>query len=394
MTMKPHKIWFISSYVPRMCGIATFTDNLMDAIKAADQRSEFLVCAMDDDGGYDYPDAVKCVIRQEESGDYSKAAELINASDADVVCIQHEFGIFGGFNGRKLLDLLQSLNKPVVLTLHTVPIHQTEPFVIVPKRFRSRKKLLQQIFRQVRIITVMTETAREYLIHHYQVSPDQVVVIPHGAPVLTEVGKSGYRRAKEAIGFEKNDFVISSFGLISPKKGLEYVIRALPAIIKQNPEVSVKYLIAGRMHPKKSDEYLTGLKQLAKDRGVADRVVFDNRYLTFEEIYRYLANTDIYITPYYAKEQVSSGTLSYALAAGCCVVSTPYIFASELVKRFGIGELIEFRDEQSIKRVVGRLVAQPELVKQYRQNAEKFGSNIHWPQIGQRFLDVFDQLAR
>jgi polysaccharide biosynthesis protein PslF len=387
------KIIFISSYIPRECGIATYTNNLIKAIKSADPNVRASVIAMNDDK-YNYPKEVIASISQNNDGDYLKAAELINNSDCDVVSVQHEFGIYGGFNGNKLLFLLKHLKKPVVITLHTVSINLDEPVRIRAKRYKSRNKLSGKMFAYVDGISVMTETAKSYLEKNVKNSLNKTYVVPHGAERVSSVQIEKDQKKKETLGFKKNDFVISTFGLITPKKGLEYMIMALPEIIKNNPKLSIKYAILGKTHPKKSRKYMHYLVKLSKKLKLENNVFFYPYYLKFDAIYRDLANTNIYITPYYSKEQASSGTLSYAIEAGKCIVSTPYVFAQDVVKNYKVGELVKFKDSKSISLAINKLIQNPDLIKKYSANAKVLGRQIEWPKIGQKFIDLFSKSIR
>lgn len=389
---KIKKIWFVATYVPMECGIATYTKNLIDAIHSADSDVVCNVAVMKDEKDYKFPSDVKLVINQNKDEDYVKAAEAINASDADLVSIQHEYGIFGGFNGRKLLLFLKNLKKPVFMTLHTVSIAADKPFKIVPKRHKSRMKLMKKISRYVDGFTVMTQGAKEYLVSKQNIPARKINVIPHGAPVITEEEKQNYRKLKTKLGFGPDDFVITTFGLISPKKGLQYVVQSLPKIIQDNPDKKIKYLIAGKTHPKQSPLYMESLKNMVEKLAIKQNVVFDSRYLDADEIYRYLVNSDIYITPYFVKEQASSGTLSYAIACGCCIISTPYVFAKDFVSRNKTGELVKFRDANSISAAVNKLIDNPKLAAKYQKISAELGKKIFWPKIGRSFLEAFKKV--
>ncbi len=389
---KPLKICFISTYIPRECGIATYTNNLIGAIRKADQKVKMSVIAMNDKD-YDYPGRVKLTINEKDNKDYKKAADYINKRNFDVVSLQHEFGIFGGFNGNKIYYLLKNLEKPVIMTMHTVPICLTAPYSIKAKRYKSRSKLLKKILPYISAITVMTETAKKFIAQEFNYPANRIYLIPHGAPDIPNSQIKSYQEEKSRLGFNKNDFIISTFGLISPKKGLEYVIHALPKIIKANPEKSIKYAILGKTHPKKPKTYIRSLINLSKKLGLENNVIFDRRYLKYSEIYRYLSNTDIYITPYYSKEQASSGTLSYAISTGRCVVSTPYIFAQDIIKNHKIGELVEFKDQSSIEKAINHLIQNPKLISQYEKNSRDVGNNIEWTKIGRKFIEAFKNQA-
>ncbi len=386
--MNKNKIIFVSTFPPRECGIATYTESIIDSIRKNHTDIECEVVAINNGKNLKYPKIVKKTIEQEDDRSYVAAAKFINESDAAVVSVQHEFWIYGGFNGKKILSLLKNIKKPVVLTLHSVPISSERPFKIVPDRFKSRTKLLKEIFLYVSAVVVLTDSAKEYLCKKFSLESDKVFVLPHGAPALFEKDLLRYRKEKESLGLNKDDFVLTSFGLISPKKGLEYVIKALPGIISKNPNLPIKYIIAGQMRPNKSEKYLLYLKQLTKKLNLEKNVIFDNRYLTVEEIFRYLANTDIYITPYYKKEQSSSGTLSYALAAGCCIVSTPYFFARDLIEKHGVGKLVDFKDFSSIAKVVNSLSFNRSKIFDYQKKSYELGQSIEFSKVVDNFISI------
>ena len=386
---KIKNICFISSYVPRQCGIATYTEDVIGALHANDASLVCNVIAMNDGQKYDYPKNVIGGIKQNEPESYIKAAKKLNESDCDLVSIQHEFGIFGGFNGRFILNFLKAIKKPVSLTLHTVPISMQKPFRIKPKKQKSRTKLFKEMFKYVDLITVMTESAKQFLEREFDLTSVKVEVIQHGAPEITDEQKRIFESRKEKLGFKKEDFIITTFGLISPKKGLEYVVKAMPKIIANNPGRQIKYIIAGRTHPKQPPKYMLMLKELVKKYSLENSVVFETRYLSDEDIYQFLSISDLYLTPYYGKEQASSGTLSYAIACGCCVISTPYIFAKDLLEKHKVGKLVEFKSASSIAKAVNELIKNPAEIKSCQETSEAMGKNIFWPKIGKKFLNSF-----
>ncbi len=386
---RPPTIGFVSTYLPKECGIATFTDNLMNAIRSVDKAIRFQIVAISDKK-YKYSDVVKFSINQNNNQDYIKAAKFINNSDIDVVVLQHEFNIFGGFNGNKILYLLKHLKKPVAMIMHTVPIFQTKPFKIIPKRYKTRTALLKKIFTYVDKISVMNNIAKDYLEKKLNFT-GEIAVIPHGAPPLTANEIRLYKKKKYILeGINKHDLIISTFGLIRPRKGLEYVIKAMPKIIINNPHV--KYLILGRYHTKYPKEYFDNLILLVKKLKLEKNIFFISRFLSEQEIYEYLVNTDVYITPYYAKEQVSSGSLSYAIAAGCCVVSTPYIYALDLINNHHVGEFIKFKSSRSIIKVVNNLINQPEKITRYQQASLDLAKSIYWPRTANNYLIFLSKL--
>lgn len=393
MRKKDITIGFISTYPPRECGIATYTQNLIVSIQKNNPKIGVKVIAINDQGKLKYPNEVVFSISQQDTRDYIKAAKFINQSDIDIISLQHEYGIFGGFNGKKILYLLKYLKKPVVITVHSVPILQKQPFSFTPKRYKSRTKLLKEMFKYAKYLTVMNSLTKDYIQKHYNFK-GKVKVIFHGVPEILKNELESYRREKNELGFDRDDFVISSYGLITPPKGIEYVIKSIPSIIKNNPNKKIKYLIAGRIHPKFSRSYLLELKDIARKNNLQDNVIFDSRYLTFKEIYKYLANTDIFVTPYYKNlsNLSSSGTLSYALALGCCVVSTPYIYARDLISKYNVGEFIKFKDTESIKKVITKLINNPKRLSFYQHNAFLLSRKMVWSKVAEDFTNLFHNI--
>jgi glycosyltransferase involved in cell wall biosynthesis len=389
------KIIFVSSHLPRECGIATYTDSLSKAIKASGKDVQMEYFALNDKPGYKYPPNVIGEIDAKDPESYRKAAQELNASDADLISIQHEFGIYGGFNGKYLLELVSNLTKPTQITLHTVPIHQEKPFKINPKYYKFRTKLLRKAFKYVDGIFVMTETAQKYLEKHFKDARGKVSIVRHGAPEITVKMLEQFRSEKSKIGINPGERIITTFGLIAPRKGLEFAIKAVAKTVKLNPTERIKYLIAGRIHPYKPVEYLNFLKEVARKNGIEKNVVFDTRFLPDQDVYRYLANTDIYVTPYFRREQASSGSLSYAIAAGCCVVSTPYVFARDLLLNNKVGLLADFKSSSSLAKDFDLLIKNPKMIERFKQNSLKFGQSIAWPKIGGIFVEnCLDVLKR
>lgn len=384
------KVAFVSTFPPRECGIATYTQDLITGLKEK-YKDNFLynVYAICDKENYHFASEVAMEIRKNYLGDYSKAAEQINRSDVDVVSLQHEFNIFGGYNGENILAFLKALKKPVLMTMHTVPIYFKKPYLLIPKRYKTRTKLLGEIFKYVDTVSVMTETSKTYLSKTFSLSGGKVVIIPHGAS-----GKEHFYNANLlADATDRKKFIIFTFGLISPSKGLEYVIKSLPKLIKDNPKKEIRYIVAGTVHPDKPKEYFIYLKHLVQELGLEKNVEFDNRYLEEKDIYSYLKKCDVFITPYYRKEQASSGTLSYALSAGCCIVSTPYVFAQDAILRHHVGELVKFKNSQSIELVLNELIKNPEKVRYYKKKASHFGKKISWGEVAKNYYDTFDELT-
>lgn len=324
------KIAFIGTYPPRECGIGTFTKNLFDSMVGesamADDARGFVV-AIDDNGlQYDYPKEVKLSIRQEEQTDYLEAANVTNLSGADVCILEHEFGIFGGQNGIYVLPLLYRLKIPLVVTLHTVL--KTPSY--------NQKAVIVEICKIAQSIVVMSQTAVDMLSEVYQVPVGKIVQIAHGVPDI----QFDQLLAKKEFKLSSKH-VLLTFGFIGRNKGIETVLKALPAVVKKYPQLV--YIVLGKTHPNvirhAGEEYRVHLAGMVKQLGIEKHVVFLNEFVSQSELFKYLSASDIYITPYTSEAQITSGTLSYAIGAGNAVISTPYWHAAELL-RDGRGRLL------------------------------------------------------
>jgi glycosyltransferase involved in cell wall biosynthesis len=382
------RIVFVASAMPRRCGIATFTGDLVQAVKTADPSSRTSQVAIDEpNAARAYGPEVRWRVRQEDWRNYRDAALAINATNADIVNIQHEFGLYGlwhdGIYEDHLAVFLEHLTKPSVVTLHTVP-PKPEPWMRDAVRAASDKSDL---------IVVMAHTAAQLLHDAYGITK-QPAVIEHGMPAIEPRGR---HRLKRQLGVEDRP-IISTFGLVDPRKGLEYVIEALPAIVAAHP--TVLYLIVGQTHPelqkKEGETYRNSLVQVAKRLGVSDQVKFANEYLTQRQIVDYLLATDVYVTPYLDPNQITSGTLAYALGAGKAIVSTPYLHAREVLSQ-DRGILVPFRDADAIADAVTRLLSDPIEKRRLEQRAYEYGKEMAWPAIGRRVValmrDVLDARA-
>ena len=328
------KIAFISSFPPRKCGIATFTSDMIRNIKrTAKDDFEPLVVAMRSDGELKYAEPVKFEIRQKVKNDYICAADYINFSHVDVVSVQHEFGLFGGDGGSYLNLLLKRLSAPIITTLHTVLDAPDESYL---------KSLVDVCNASYKVIT-MNECGVTMLEDIYGVKRKKLQLVPHGIPDLPFVDNNYY---KHKFGMEGRRTILT-FGLLSKNKGIEVMLKAMPAIIEAEP--SVLYVILGMTHPSvlKNDgeSYRFMLRQMVKELGLQNHVIFHNRFVGDEELSNFLCAADIYVTPYLKREQLTSGTLSFAVGTGKAVVSTPYWAALELLAK-GPGKLVRFCDSQ------------------------------------------------
>lgn len=370
------KLAYIGTYPPRECGIGTFTQNLADAMLTNDKRvDDILIVAMNDHNQkYPYPPEVKLGIDQEQQSDYIEAAKFINESGADACILEHEFGIYGGLSGVYLLSLLHRLNMPLISTLHT--ILETPSY--------NEKAILKEICRMSDKVIVMSRKAIHFLIDIYDVPEDKIVLIEHGVP---DIHFDKQQSRIELKLTEKK--LLLTFGFIGRNKGIETVIKALPKIIKKHPEVL--YIVLGKTHPNvlrdAGEEYREYLEMLIKTLKVSKNVLLLNEFVDETELFKYLAACDIYITPYLSVAQITSGTLSYAMGAGCAIVSTPYWHAAELLAD-NKGRLFDFGDFDSLSKVLNELLDKPETLKQIQKKASKYGQDITWPKIGQKYSEL------
>ena len=388
------RIAFVSTYPPRRCGIATFTSDLIHAIREADPSTRARIAAIDERNSVRaYGSEVRWRIRQGSPMPYRAAARAINRSNADVVCVQHEFGLYGLWKGGgwvgdhwiegtyedHLTPFLDELEKPALVTLHTV----------LPEPSPAVREAVRSIADSAHGLTVMAETAVDILRDVYGIA-ERPIVIPHGMPHIEPIGR---RRLKAKLGLDHRQ-IVSTFGLVGPGKGLEYVIEAMPAVVARHPDAL--YLIAGQTHPEllkqRGEEYRNRLTALVEELGLTDNVVFVNQYLEQKDIIDYLLATDVYVTPYLDPNQITSGTLSYALGAGKAVVSTPYLHAKEaLADERGL--LVDFQAADQIADAVNTVLDDPKLKARLEKNAYRYANEATWPKTGARFLDVMRELV-
>ncbi|MCH9003396.1 MAG: glycosyltransferase family 4 protein [Planctomycetes bacterium] len=380
---KQNSILLIGSYVPRQCGIATFTHDLatsvaehVHGVPLKSAPSVGIVAMNDLDDTYAYGPEVLVQIGQHRREDYRTAAEILNTSRVDVVSLQHEYGLFGGECGEYLLDLLQRLRKPVVSTLHTV---LTEPS---PKQ----KDVLQKICARSSVVVVMANRARMILNEIYGVPMERIRLIHHGVP---DVPFGETEPFKERFGLEGRP-VILTFGLLSPSKGIETMLDALADIIPDFPNVA--YIVLGVTHPgvkRESGElYRLSLERRAVELGIQENVLFHNRYVSNDDLREYLQAADVYVTPYRAREQITSGTLAYALASGRAIISTPYWHAQELLAG-GRGRLADFGQAKEFSMHLTELLGDDKKRTDVRRAAYDFGRAMVWPSVAAQYAESF-----
>ena len=372
----------LGTYVPRRCGIATFTKDLRDALVAEGERYQTQVVAVDDiPAGYAYPEEVRFQIRAGSIQDYGVAADLLNINQIDVAVIQHEFGIYGGRAGDHVLALMRNLRMPVITTLHTA---LTEPS---PQQAAVMRELTLISDRLV----VMCDRAVQILRDVYKTPRSKIAVIPHGIPDVPFVDSAFY---KDQFGLEGRTILLT-FGLLSPGKGLETAIEALPAIVERHPDVV--YVILGAVHPhifkREGNTYLASLQRLAQKRGVREHVAFHSRYVSLDELCRYLGAADMYLTPYTNKAQIVSGALAYAMGAGKAVISTPYWYAEEMLAD-GRGRIVPFDDPDALAEAAVALLDNPVQRDAMRKRAYMRCRNMVWKEVARQYILLANDILK
>jgi glycosyltransferase involved in cell wall biosynthesis len=373
-------IALIGSYTPRRCGIATFTADVYQTLTQTRPEAKCDVYALTDiEGAYQYPPEVVSEIRQNEIGDYLAAASRLNATMPDIICVQHEFGIYGGLAGEHLLMLLEATNRPVVTTLHTILEAPSDD---------QRRVFAKLLARSARVI-VMAERGGEILRRVWAVPAEKILVIPHGAP---DRALGPTEPFKHALGYAGRELLFT-FGLLSPGKGIETVIKALPRIVAERPDVL--YVVLGCTHPHliahEGETYRHGLESLVKELGVEDHVRLIDTYTDTPILVEYLQAADIYVTPYLNAQQITSGTLAYAAALGRPIVSTPYWHAQELLSN-GRGRLTPFGSSNAIADEVIDLLTHPDVRETLSRRIWQAGRETVWPLFGARMVETFDSV--
>jgi glycosyltransferase involved in cell wall biosynthesis len=373
----PERIAFLGCYLPRLCGIATFTHDVCEGVSASIPEAQCYAGAVNDRAeGYEYPPRVRFEVLQKDLDSYRRAADFLNFNNADVLCVQHEFGIYGGPAGSHLLALLKEVRMPVVTTLHTV--------LQAPNA--AQRLVMDELVRRSDRLIVMAQKGAEILRETYGVPDSKLDVIPHGIP---DIPFTDSALSKAQFGVEGRK-VLLTFGLLGPGKGIEHVIEALPAILEAHP--NVVYLVLGATHPhllaQEGERYRLSLERLAEDRGVKDSVIFYNRFVTIEDLADFISATDIYVTPYLDVAQITSGTLAYVFGAGKAVVSTPYWHAQELLGE-GRGILTPFNDPPAIAAGVCRYLEDDDLMERTRLEAYRIGRQMIWPAVSAQYVASF-----
>jgi glycosyltransferase involved in cell wall biosynthesis len=376
----PSRIAVIGNYLPRQCGIATFTTDLCSAISAEYGTARLLALPVNDTPeGYDYPARVRWSLAQDDLASYQQAAEFLNFNNIDMVCLQHEYGIFGGPAGSHILQLLRRLKMPLVTTLHTV-LREPGP---------DQLAVMQEIAELSDRLIVMSQLSSQFLQEIFKVPGSKIDMVPHGVPDLPFLDPNFY---KDRFGVE-GKAVLLTFGLLSPNKGIENVIQALPQILSRHK--NVVYLVAGATHPhilrRDGEKYRASLQALAKEVGVESQVMFHNRFASPEEMAEFIGAADIYITPYRHEAQVVSGTLAYALGAGKAIISTPYWHAIELLDNRR-GALVPFQNPDAIAQKAIELLDTPAMRHAMRKRAYLFAREMIWKRVAQGYMESFSRV--
>jgi len=373
----PSRIAVIGNYLPRRCGIATFTTDLCAAISGEYGTARLLALPVNDtEEGYDYPARVRWSLVQDDAASYEQAAQFLNFNNIDMVCLQHEYGIFGGEAGSHILHLLRGLKMPVVTTLHTV-LREPNP---------DQLMVMEEIAELSDRLIVMSQLSSQFLQEIFRVPGSKIDMVPHGVPDLPFLDPNFY---KERFGVE-GKAVLLTFGLLSPNKGIENVIQALPQILSKHKNVA--YIVAGATHPhilrREGDKYRASLQALAKEVGVESQVIFHDRFASPEEMAEFIGAADIYITPYRYEEQVVSGTLAYAMGAGKAIISTPYWHAIELLDDRR-GALVPFQNPGAIAQKTIELLDTPAKRHAMRKRAYLFARDMVWKRVAQGYMESF-----
>jgi glycosyltransferase involved in cell wall biosynthesis len=374
----PRRIALIGNYLPRQCGIATFTADLLAGLASENPDGECWAVAMNDvPEGYGYPGEVRFEINQRALSDYPLAADFLNINRVEVACLQHEYGIFGGEHGAHILDLVGNLAMPLVTTFHTV-IQDPAP---------ALKTATMRIAQLSDRVVVMSHRAVDLLHGVYGIPGRKISLIHHGIPDVPFVDPSYY---KDQYGVEGRK-VILTFGLLSPGKGVETMIDALPRVVRDHPDVV--YIILGATHPhvrrEQGERYRLSLQARARERGVADHVIFHNRFVDSEELREFLGAADVYVTPYLNREQIVSGTLAYAMGSGKATVSTPYWYAEEMLAE-GRGRIVPFQDSEQLAGEVNDLFTNEVERHAIRKRAYTYCRNMVWKEVARQYLQLFE----
>jgi len=374
------KIAVIGNYHPRQCGIATFTTDISKAITnlLCEENRLINIAINDREEGYDYPPEVKLKIQEDNREDYIKAARYLNENKYKAVIVQHEYGIYGGADGEYIIDLIKRLKIPVLTNLHTV----------LENPSFGQRKVMNALSKYSEKLLVMSQKALDILTRVYEIPREMIAFIPHGIPDTTYEEQGIYN---DIIGLEGKEIILT-FGLLSPGKGLEVMIEAMPSIVKENP--NAVYLILGKTHPnilkKTGDVYREKLKDQIKSLDLEKNIIFHNKFVDLDLLIKYIKTSTIYSIPYLNKEQITSGTLAYAIGSGAVVVSTPFWHAEELLAE-GRGVMVPFRDPKSLAREINILLADPEKRQKIRRKAYDYARSMIWSKVAKSYLKIIGE---
>ncbi len=379
---KPIKVIYLSTYIPQKCGIATFTKDVTSAVNLINPKALAEIMAIvKENEKIDFPWEVKYKIDYNNIDSYIRAAEYVNNSCCDVVMIEHEFGIFGGFCGNYLTSFLKLVNKPKVMTCHT----------LIDDPNNEWGETFKEIVKHVDGITVMTNFSAKQLVKLYGINKNKITVIPHGTPNFTFDGTENFKKKKKLSG----RLILGNINLLSENKGIDYSIEAVAKIAKIHPEVL--YLVIGQTHPNilktEGEKYRNKLKKKIKELGIGKNVKFINKYVSLEELCDWLKVIDFYITPYLDKQQSSSGALAYAVGAGKSCISTGYLYAEELLSQ-GRGVIEELLSPQAIANAVIEINKNPEKRKEIESKAYEYGRFMTWSSVALQHLDFFEDVIK
>lgn len=376
---KRKKIAFLSTYPPRECGLATFTQDLITALDDIEGIETKVIAVINDEtDGYDSNVLIK--INQQVQSDYVKAARRVNASDIDLLVIEHEYGIFGGEYGNYILDLVDNLEIPLITTLHTV----------LPEPDPKQKAIINALAKKSAKVITMARNTKRILQSVYEIDPRKIGVIHHGVPKKAFQSREAL---KKKYGYEDKQ-IISTFGLIGPSKGIEYAIEAISTVTKTHNDLL--YLILGQTHPAlkaAGEAYRQKLEKLVEELDLQENVKFINKYLSKDEIIEYLQLSDIYMTPYLGKDQAVSGTMAYAVGYGKAIISTPYLYAQEMLSG-GRGLLAEFGSPDSLAEGIQSIIKNPGKRAQMERNTLRLGCTMYWDKVASCYFEVFHNILK
>jgi len=377
----PPRMAFLGSFPPRQCGIATFTYDVMTAVETATNQPSVVMAMNDRPEGYAYDKQVQIKIERNDIRSYIAASQKLAQMPIDAINIQHEYGLFGGERGEYLLELYKRANKPIVTTLHSV----------IPNPDPVLKRVTCELAQHSARLIVLANAATDILTQDYGIPRNKIKMIPHGIPTVTQPIRAHFA-SKLNLGY-KDRTLLSTFGLISPNKGIEFAIRALPEVVRTHPEVL--YLIIGQTHPgvraHEGEVYRAQLQTLVNDLHLQNNVAFIDRYLSLSQLINYLLATDTYLIPYLNPTQIVSGTLAYAMGSGKAIISTPFIHAREVLGN-GNGTLVPFRDSAAMTHAINNLLDHPNLRHSMEQRAYAFSRSWTWPAVAEQYVNTYKEV--